>query len=275
MTMSLITFIFLVFIVKRKIKSVWWCKMLIDIHSHFNIGSKIDCPENNIHKRNFSFMMEDYDNLGISVGAFSPYSSVLSGGEKGIFDDNVSMKNFSENNEKVYQWLVLDPRQEKLFAQIKEMIKGPKVLGIKIHSLYHNYDILEYGDKIFSFANELKCFVLMHNDKIPAMVNFANKYPDMNLIIAHLGSEEHVEAIRRAKHGNIFTDTSGAASNLNNIIEYAVEKVGSKKIFFGTDTYSCGFQVGRIQYARISDKDKENIFYNNAKKYFANQFKNV
>ena len=165
---------------------------------------------------------------------------------------------------------MLDPRQNKLFPQIREKIDGKKVLGIKIHSVCHGYDINEDGDKIFSFANELKCFVLMHNDKIPDMVRFADKYPDMKLIIAHLGSEEHIEAISSAKNGNIYTDTSGWKSSMNNIIEYAVERVGSEKIFFGTDTYAYGFQVGRIQYARISEKDKESIFYNNAKREFKN-----
>ena len=108
----------------------------------------------------------------------------------------------------------------------------------------------------------------MHPDKIPEMVRFADKYPNMNLIIAHLGSVEHVDAIKSAKHGNIYTDTSGMASFNNNIIEYAVEKVGSEKIFFGTDTYACGFQRGRVEYARITDKDKDNIFYGNVKRCF-------
>ena len=247
---------------------------IIDIHSHFNIGSPFDCPENEIHKRNFDFMIKDYDNTGIDVGCFSPYSSVLWDGENGIYDDNQYMKSFSENNEKVYQWVVLDPRQDKLFSQIREMIKEKKVLGIKIHSVYHKYDIDEYADKIFSFANELGCFVLMHPDKILNMVQYADKYPNMKLIIAHLGCIEHIQAIEKAKHGNIYTDTSGGNADLNNIIEYAVERVGSEKIFFGTDTYSCGYQVGRIRYARISEEDKENIFYKNAKKHFEKQFEN-
>ena len=174
----------------------------------------------------------------------------------------------AQNDERVYQWLVLDPRQDKLFPQIEKKINCEKVLGIKIHSPCHNYDIIEYGDKIFSFANELKCFVLMHPDKIPDVVRFADKYRDMNLIIAHLGSTEHVDAIKNAKHGNVYTDTSGMASYNNNVLEYAVERVGSEKIFFGTDTYACGFQRGRVEYARISDGDKENIFFNNAKRHF-------
>ena len=155
------------------------------------------------------------------------------------------------------------------------MIDGEKVLGIKIHSVYHKYDINEYADKIFSFADGLGCFVLMHNDKIPDMVGYADKYSNMKLIIAHLGSIEHIEAIKNARHGNIFTDTSGYASCFNNIIEYAVGEVGSEKIFFGTDTYSCGFQTGRIKYAEISERDKENILYRNAKKHFERQFAKI
>lgn len=250
---------------------------IIDIHSHFNIGSPFDCPESEIHKRNLSFMLADYDNCGISVGAFSPYSSILNGGEKDIYNDNERAFALANANERVYQWLVLDPRQEVLFEQIRSLIKGKKTLGIKIHSLpgCHNYDINEYADKIFSFANELCCFVLMHPDKIEDMVQYADKYPNMKLIIAHIFGVGHIEAIEQAKYGNIFTDTSAGANNLNNIIEYAVERVGSEKIFFGTDTYSCGAQTGRILYARISEKDKENIFYKNAKRNFEKQFENI
>lgn len=243
---------------------------IIDIHSHFNAGFKDDVPDTEIHKRGFDFLMEEYKNCGISAGCFSHYPAVV--GTENIYECNELLSKQAENDDRVYQWLVLDPRQEKLFSQIRDKISGKKVMGIKIQSFEHKYDILEYGDKIFSFANELKCFVLMHNDKIPEMVHFADKYPDMNLIIAHLGSVEHVEAIKRAKHGNIYTDTSGGRSYFNNVIEYAVDKVGSEKIFFGTDTYSCAFQTGRILFARISDKDKENILSGNAKRHFARQF---
>ena len=246
---------------------------IIDIHSHFNNGSAFDCPETELHQYNFSFLMKDYKNCGISAGGFSYFSSLLS--DKEVFEGNEQLKKFSEQDERVYQWLVLDPRQDKLFDQIRSLIIGSKVLGIKIHSVEMGYDINLYADKIFSFANELKCFVVMHPDKILDMVQYADRYPNMNLIIAHLGSVEHIEAIKRAKYGNIFTDTSGMLSYQNNVVEYAVERVGSEKIFFGTDTYACGFQMGRIQYARISDKDKENIFYNNAKMHFKKQFINL
>ena len=241
---------------------------MIDLHCHFNIGSPFDYAESNIHKGSFEFIMKSHEKFGIGAGAFSPFSSVCEAGVGGIYDDNEYLFKLANTNEKIYQWVVLDPRQEKLFPQVKEMLNNDKVLGIKIHSAYHKYDIEEYADRIFSFADEHSAFVLMHPDKISAMVKYADKYPNMKLIIAHLGTESHIAAIKQAKNGNIFTDTSGGASNLNNIIEYAVSEVGSEKIFFGTDTYACSFQIARIQYADISDADKENIFYKNAERYF-------
>lgn len=246
---------------------------IIDLHTHCNCGLKNDCPETNIHKRNFDFVTADYVKFGIVAGGFSYYSALH--GTDEIYESNELLYKQSLQDDRVYQWLVLDPRQDNLFSQIREKINGKKVLGIKIHSVMHEYDINEYGDRIFSFANELKCFVLMHNDKIPDMVNFADKYPEMKLIIAHLGSEEHVEAIKSAKYGNIYTDTSGWRSALNNVVEYAVEKVGSEKIFFGTDSYACGFQIGRITGARISEEYKENIFYKNAKRCFDKCFHKI
>ena len=112
----------------------------------------------------------------------------------------------------------------------------------------------------------------MHPEKITLMPMFADRYHNMNLIIAHLGSVEHVDAVAHAKYGNIYVDTSGNASVNNNVIEYTVSRVGSERIFFGTDTYSAAFQRGRIQFARIPDKDKENILYQNAKRIFPGKF---
>ncbi len=77
-----------------------------------------------------------------------------------------------------------------------------------------------------------------------------------------------INAIANSKHGNVYVDTSRIASSRNHVIEYAVARVGSERILFGTDTYAAGFQRGRIEYAQISDADKENILVNNAVRLF-------
>ncbi len=241
-------------------------KDIIDLHCHYNHNTPKDTVTNELYKADLDFLKEERAYYGINATAFSSFYSVLS--TENIYEENASLADLAAKEDWIYQWFVLDPRQPKLFMQANEILKTKKCLGIKIINTQHGYPICEYADEIFSFANEKGCFVLMHPDCILDMPTFTDKYPKMKLIIAHLGSLEHIQAVKQAKHGNIYLDTSGVASSKNNIIEYAIQEIGSEKIFFGTDTYSCAFQKGRIDYARISDNDKENILRNNAHREF-------
>ena len=245
----------------------------IDIHSHFNHGVPGDdhTPAfDGLSVSTLDFMLSENARIGIDDVGYSTYASVLSSDR--IASENEYLKDVSSTAENIYQWVVVHPEQDETFSQAEKMLSSRKVLGIKIHSSMHKYDIREHADKLFSFANEMGAVVLMHPDKISAMPAFVDKYPNMKLIIAHLGSREHIDAIKAAKHGNIYTDTSGGLSSLNNVIEYAVEAVGSEKILFGTDTYSPTFQYSRIALSRISQADKENILYKNAIRLFPNAF---
>ena len=243
----------------------------IDMHTHYNHGSPYDQKiEHPMSHCEIDYLMEEYNSSYIRCGVYSSFASVIE--PKSVIDENNHLYELSLANPRVYQWVVIDPRQDATFEQADRILQSPKCLGIKIHPGYHGYDIEEYGDKIFSYANEKGTFVVMHPDKVELMPSFADRYPKMNLTIAHLGWVSHVDAIQQAKHGNIFVDTSGNDSTRNNIIEYAFGRVGSEHIFFGTDTYSCAFQRGRIQFARIPDKDKENILRNNALRMFPGKF---
>ncbi|MBQ3591403.1 MAG: amidohydrolase [Clostridia bacterium] len=243
----------------------------IDIHSHFNHGSPYDCPENPLHIRSFDFVLEDHRHTGILCGGFSTFASVLDHPEC-IVEENNYLHCLAQEDPRVYQWVVVDPRQPETYRQAEYMLPARKCLGIKIHPYYHGYDIEEWGDDLFSFAHTMRTTVLMHPDKYDTLPAFADRYPDMKLIIAHLGSMEHINAILAARHGNIYTDTSGGASNQNNVLEYAVSRVGSEKILFGTDTYACSFQFGRVALARLPDAEKENILYKNAMRLFPDTF---
>ena len=241
----------------------------IDIHSHLNHGVDGDSVDPNLLGLSLSdldFMLSENKRFSIGEVGYSTYAAVLS--SDNIEKENDYLEELSDSTDEVYQWVVVHPMIENTFKQAERLLEKKKVLGIKIHSPMHKYDITEYADKIFSFANERGATVLMHPHKTPEMPRFADKYPDMKLIIAHLGSIAHINAIKSAKHGNIYTDTSGYLSGVNNIIEYAVDAVGSEKILFGTDTYSVIFQYSRIALARISHEDKENILYKNAIRLF-------
>ena len=239
----------------------------IDIHSHFNHGSPFDCPEDESHIRSMEFVESVYASYGISQVGISTYASVLNHTEC-IFEENAFLHRMKDEKGWLYQWVAIDPRNPETFGQAEKMLHQHKVLGIKIHPAEHGYNILEHGDELFSFANEHKAVVLMHPQHLLKMTAFADRYPEMKLILAHIGSKDYVDVIANAKHGNIYTDTSGGASSRNNIIEYAVNRIGSEKILFGTDMYSFAFQFGRIALSELSMQDKENILWKNAVKLF-------
>ena len=243
----------------------------IDIHSHFNHGSPFDCRETEEHLRSFEFLRSVYQKAGIKSVGFSSYASVLKHCEC-IIEENEYMHRLAKNEDWIYQWVVVDPRQKETYRQAEIMLPHPKVLGIKIHPSYHGYDIMEHGDELFGFANEHEAVVLMHPQHVSEMPLFADKYPDMKLIIAHLGSMEQIKAITSARHGNIYTDTSAGGLGLNNILEAAVKYAGSEKILFGTDTYAYSYEFARVAFAELSFEDKENIFWRNAVRLFGKDF---
>lgn len=239
----------------------------IDLHCHFNHGSPYDCAQREIHRCDYDFVRQQHARAGVFQVGMTTFASVC-GHSECIYEENRYLYDLSREQSWIYPWVVVDPRREETYRQAEEMLPQPRVLGIKIHPDYHGYDIREYGDELFAFASRHKAFVLMHPQHIPHMPAFADKYPDMKLIIAHLGSIEHVDAIANAKHGNIYTDTSGGASSFNNILEYAVQRLGSERIFFGTDNYSYPFQFGRVALSALTQEQKENILYKNALREF-------
>lgn len=190
-----------------------------------------------------------------------------------VESENEYLWNLSQELDYLYQWVVIDPRNENSFLQAKRMLNNGKCVGIKLHPKEHNYTLAEYGDKIFSFASDFGAIVQIHpEDSATWILPHADKYPDVTFIVAHLCSwlgRAYADAIEQAKHGNVWTDTSGMASFCNQGIEYTVNRVGSDKILYGSDGYAAGFQRGRIEYAQISDEDKANILRYNAERLFA------
>ena len=248
----------------------------IDTHCHINYGVKEKLPNNNLSK----IMVEGdlysaYPNTIKRVSEAAHIEKVFASPFIGLFDReqteqaNEDMAKFAADNEFLYQWVVIDPRNDNTFAQAERMLNNKKCVGIKLHPVCHNYSLEEYGDKVFSFADQLSAIVQIHPEKgADYIVPFADRYTRARFIMAHLGGEAHIRAVRNAKHGNVYVDTSGMASLKNMIIEYAVSQIGSERILFGTDTYSAASQRGRIEFSMITDSDKENILLNNAKELF-------
>ena len=241
----------------------------IDTHMHIFHGTKYEPEKNELGTAELDALKKLYAGAGIDTMLCSTYASVINA--EPVVEENEYLFKLAKEVDQLYQWVVIDPRNEKTFEQADRMLNTEKCVGIKLHPVSHKYSLTEFGDKIFSFASAYNAIVQIHPETYADYIlPFADKYPDVTFIMAHLGSYSVSDsiAIEKAKHGNVYSDTSGIASSKNLVIEYTVGRVGSERILFGTDTYATGFQRGRIEYALISDEDKENILRKNAERLF-------
>lgn len=240
----------------------------IDMHTHFNSGSEDDSPVNDIYQCDLDFLKKEYDACNIGIGCYSSFPAVCA--VRDVYGENEKAARLAQQLPWFYQWVVIYPGDPRTFEQADRMLKNKKCVGIKIHVSYHQYSLDEHGDSIFSFAAQRGATVLMHPDYMGSVPGFADKYKDCNIIVAHLGTYDHVNCLAASKWGNVYTDTSGSASMQNNIVEFAASKIGAQRIMFGTDTYSCAAQRGRVEYARLSENDKLDILYRNALRLLPN-----
>lgn len=239
----------------------------IDFHSHFVHGHPSDSKETREYKCNLPFILMMNEVCNVEKTICSTFASVLD--PKAVCAENEYMYSLCDMVPSLYQWVVIDPRIEKSFEQAEEMLGTRKCLGIKLHPPLHGYSTREYGDRLFGFADERHAVVQIHpEEEGDYYLPWADKYRHMTLDIAHLGGAGHIRPIVEAKYHNVITDTSGSASIFNEIVEAACKAGCADRILYGSDTYDVGFQRGRIEYAAISDREKEMILRENALRIF-------
>lgn len=154
--------------------------------------------------------------------------------------------------------------------EIERCVKEHNFVGIKMYHQYFLNDPVQYP--IIEKCIELDIPILMHAGKVcefPSgqphcsdgthFAEVAKRYPEANLIMAHIGGGGDwywsLKAI--APYKNVVTDMSGSVYD-RDIIEQSVAYLGADRILFGSDG-STGMCVGKILGAEISDEEKKTI----------------
>jgi uncharacterized protein len=254
----------------------------IDVHGHYGL-----CIGSEVHPLKKQFMSGDPATVATRAKAshvrytvVSPLAAIYPHGRADVAAGNEAACLAVEQTDGLLQWAVLNPLQPVTFEQTRRMLERPKRVGIKIHPEEHCYPIAEHGRTIFEFAAELRAVILAHSgqpNSLPAdFVSLANDFPEVTLILAHLGNSDatadspalQVQAIQAATRGNVYADTSSAQSLLPGLIEWAVGEVGPERLLFGTDTplYFAASQRARIEHADLIDQQKRLILYDNARR---------
>ena len=253
--------------------------MFIDIHTH--VG---ETPEFHFFDISLATWLQKMDRLNI-LYAVSAHMDVLTGTDY-LNNAGECLKLYEDSGGRVMSYFVYNPNMaEECIQVIRKYAGNPAFRGIKIHPTIHRTyaDDARY-DPVYVCAREKNlpvmthCWCLSaHNDaqkySTPGLfVKYAEKYSDVNLILAHSGGR--IDGIREAariaaRYPNVYLDTSGDVYPLG-LIEYLVSEVSADKILFGSDAmWICpSTQIGMIAGADITHEDKKKILCDNARRVF-------
>lgn len=257
----------------------------IDVHGHYGVYFRgVSQLVDRFMTGDASVIVSRASQSNIGWSIVSPLLALLPRFKADAVAGNKEAIRVVTQTKSLLQWVVVNPLQPETYEQANEMLKMAQCVGIKIHPEEHGYPITEHGREILEFAAGLNVIVLTHSGEQNSLpmdfVPFANDFPEVQVILAHLGCgwdndpSHQVMAIQASHRGNVYVDTSSASSIMSGLLEWAVKEVGAEQILFGTDTplYSTAMQRARIDKAEISADAKRKILRENAVKLFKLNF---
>ncbi len=180
----------------------------------------------------------------------------------------------AEYPDKIKGYFVFNPNRKKEYlSDIGTVLTHSGFIGLKFLPNYHNFSLDGSGyEEALSFADRYSLPVLCHTwgdkpqNSVKEVANILPRYKNLFFIMGHSAPGDLDGAIQLArKYDNVYLDICDIHRH-SGIIEKMVSAVGSERILFGTDMpwYDPNYAIGSVLCAKITDKEKENIFYNNA-----------
>ncbi|MDP6447016.1 MAG: amidohydrolase family protein, partial [Pirellulaceae bacterium] len=196
----------------------------IDVHAHYGDYIRADGSQliNDFCSGDAATVVSRAAEANVRLTIASPLSGLLPRGKCDAVAGNEQAAAVAAQTEGLLQWVIAHPGQPDTFRQVEQMLGQPQCVGIKIHPEEHLYSIGEEGAALFDLAARHDAIVLAHsgdpNSWPRDFVPFADRHPNVRLILAHLGNgggaagdaQLQVRAIQSCRHGNVFVDTSSA-----------------------------------------------------------------
>ena len=153
----------------------------------------------------------------------------------------------------------------------------PPFIGFKLHPNMHGASLSddEYTPA-FEYADAHDLPILSHTWQGAGTASYrevavvAEKYPNIRFLMGHAGYGDWEESAKVARdHEHVYLELT-AAYSVRGALEIMCEFAGSRKITFGTDHpwFDPHYGIGCILSAYITDEDRRNIFYRNARRIF-------
>ena len=176
----------------------------------------------------------------------------------------------------------LHPDSDNIEAEIEE-IRALGLKGVKLHPDIQQFRIDdEKMDKIYTLCQG-NLPILMHTgdhrfdySNPNRMKPVLEKYPNLTVVGAHFGGwsvwDEATEKL--SKYPNFFVDCSSSLYAMTaDKAKELIMAYGTDRVLFGTDypMWEIKTDLERFMAIDLTEKQREDIFYNNAAKLFLNQ----
>lgn len=221
--------------------------MIIDLHGH--IGNINQAP---FWAAEAAQLDAALDQCGVDWLCISSAKAIMYDTREG----NADLIRSLETSRKLLGYVVANPVFPDSIRDL-DLLKHPKVVGVKIHPDYHGYDVSSAA--VRGFLDEVAAatpLVLSHVSCMPGtgfaaaerVAGLAARHPNTRFILAHLGglfqnplypyfpNFEGLERIAAMGRDNVWVDTAQHLMYVYpGVMERAIEILGADRLVFGTD----------------------------------------
>ncbi|MEM1549738.1 MAG: amidohydrolase family protein [Candidatus Methanomethylicia archaeon] len=203
------------------------------------------------------------DSVGLSYGFVTSMSSSLN-------HNLYVISEVSKFPNRLFGFYWVNPNRTTILDEVSKALENG-FIGIKFRPETDGYSMFNISllESILDYACREKLLVYIHcsgfgSSHPRAIRHVCSLYPELKIIIGHM-AQGSIEAIKIAEeYDNVFLETSVYRDK--KFIEYAVNKLGSNRILFGSDyPYSnVQMEISKILNLNIPHEDKLKILFFNS-----------
>jgi len=245
----------------------------IDMHAHLWLHS---------HKESEKAILSGIGNQEIEKFYISGLSVLIPSKEQ-VYEANKVVAECIKNNPgKIEGYVYISPEHDNAVDVLKRGIEEQNMIGAKfwVSEKCDSMAVNPVAEKIIDYNIPL----LIHAFEDPNpnanqgtaenVRNLALRYPELKIIMAHLGGNCYhgIPLIRDLK--NVWVDISG--DNVTwQAVKYTVDSLGADKVMFGSDMPGISYlsPIGKIEDAGLTQAEKKKIYYDNTVRLFDTDFK--
>lgn len=239
----------------------------IDVHSHYGRNYLLGGKEVTV-----DFLLKQMNEHNIEKTLLSSFLAI----HYDLVEGNKELKEIIDKHDNLLGMVVVNSNYVKIsLKELETYLKHENFVGVKMHPNLTGHPINSAQSKeILKAVERYNVPILIHTwgeAHLNQILDVANDSPNLKILIGHMGGikdwRKGIEVAGKTK--NTYLDITRSSAPQGEI-EEAVMRVGAERVLFGTDFpfLSYAFALGRLKDASISNKEKEMILYDNAKKLF-------